>query len=309
MSRHVIQIRVTPTGWDGTVNAKSVAREAEKNAKADKGTSRSRVDVLPERWRAPLVGARSAIRAYVYNATTPWLDGGWRMLASDKLNEFIAGLEPLVTKYREAGDKIKSERDEIDLCNRARLGNWNESMRLPADMGWDVEVNRALVADPRTDNYCKANKKAMEEEIAAHNKRIEEAMATLGDRVREIVASIIQKTKDQAAGKDVKYGSLRQQIVRTAKAIKDLNITGDKALDKIADEISGWKMDVPPDVQNVAAMLGITEAKTAQVDAGAAPKIKKVPAPAEKAPEAVTGQPAPEIKATTKGGAANILFD
>jgi putative ubiquitin-RnfH superfamily antitoxin RatB of RatAB toxin-antitoxin module len=299
MSRHVIQIRVTPTGWDGTVNAKQVARQAEQQAKADKGTSRSRVDVLPDRWRAPLVAARSDIRAYVYNGTTPWLDGGWRMLPSDKLNEFLAGLQPLIDAYKAAGDKIKNERDEIDLCNRARLGNWNESMTLPGDMDWDVEINRALVADPKADEYCKANKKAMEEEIAAHNQRLNDAVATLSDRVKEIIESIVQKTKDSAAGKNVKFGSLRQQIVRTSKAIKDLNVTGDKTLDRVADEIAGWKMDVPPDVQNVAKLLGI--------DAGASSETPKVSAHIPEAPKAATGQP--EAKSKAKAGtAANILF-
>jgi len=295
-NKHVIQIKITPSGWDGTINAKEVARASEERARAERNTSRYRVDVLPERWRGPLVRAKSAIRAHVYHGTMPWQDGGWRLIPSDRIDAFMAGLEPLMVTYREAGQNIIDDREEIDRCNAARLGDWTSSMMLPHDMGWDTEVQKQLVADPRMDAYCRANNEAMQEQTKQHDDLLASAVSTLFERVREIIGSIMEKHVAVASGKDVKWGSLRQQILKTSEAIRGLNATGDTTLDAIADEISTWKMDIAPDITNVAKLLGmnssIPKSSPKQVSAPVRPDKASVAVkvPAE-APKAVQSQP------------------
>jgi hypothetical protein len=194
---------------------------------------------------------RSRARSYLFETTSPWLDGGTRVLASGFYFDGMEKLREFHTEYEQAVAQLIRDYPKLKGEARKRLGalykdeDYPSAEMLKSKFGWDLKVFPIPAAgDWRVDLGVKDNA-AMQKKI---DEQVKQACAVitrdLWTRLMDPVSKMAEKMKDGDA-------TFRDSIITNIKdivaLIPTMNVADDPKLNEMAKKIEQSLTKFVPD--------------------------------------------------------------
>ena len=251
---NLVVVRLTVRAWFGRSNTKGVEREIEKTYNAEAGTVHATVQNLTEEYRRPLVKVVNSLRAYWYQITLPWDDGGWRVLPTetyvkvmDKVAEFNREFEDHVQKLLVNYETVRGQAKE-------RLGDMFDESKFPElfvlQNRYAIRVDKGFVPsveDIRLTSLDEAKREELQNEIETrYNDQISLAVQEVVNRLSEVVTDTIDRVSKKEQ-KGIKYTTLVKKIRNVTRSLPSLNITADPQITKVIGMIKDRLDDLDPD--------------------------------------------------------------
>lgn len=237
--------------WTGKASDDRVVDEISAKHKTSKDSHEYHKVLVDPKYINEVKAIRSRARAYWLDKTSPWLDGGTRVLASplyfeaaEKLRVFRAEYEAAVIKFRKEYSKMKGEA-------RKRLGSLFREEDYPSEaalmrkFGWETNVFPIPDAgDWRVDLGGKDNaaiKKQIDDQI---NAAVEVITRDLWKRMYDVVEAMAIKMKESdPTFRDSIVGNIKE----VCKVMHAMNVTNDSEIDKMTKKIDAELSQFSPD--------------------------------------------------------------
>lgn len=237
--------------WTGKASDERVVDEIVAKHKGEKSAHEYRKILFDPKFINEPKAIRSRARAYLFEKTSPWLDGGTRVLASplyievaEKMREFRAEYETAVAAFCRAYSAMKGEA-------RKRLGSLYRDEDYPSadalkrKFGWEMNVFPIPDAgDWRVDLGGKENaavKKQIEQQLEAATALI---ARDNWKRLYDVVEALVIKMKDSdPTFRDSIIGNIKE----ACSVMHAMNITGDADITKMTRQIESDLAKLSPD--------------------------------------------------------------
>jgi hypothetical protein len=252
LTEKAMLVNLSISYWTGKAGDERMADDIMAKRKTERDAIEAKkILVKPEALNA-VKAVRSRARAFHFEKTLPWIDGGTRILPSsfymeytEKMRDFHKEYEQAIASFLAAFPKLKGEA-------RKRLGDLYKDEDYPTPemlktrFGWRQIVSPIPTKeDWRVDIGTKASnevRKQIDEMLA---EAVKVATSDIYRRVYEEVAKLAEKTRDA----DSKF---RDSIVGNIRAIlsivPQMNIGNDRVLagfcERIEKELAGLDADV-----------------------------------------------------------------
>lgn len=218
----------------------------------------------PELKRIRSIGTR--IGMVHRSMTSPWLDGGQRIMLRQAFDEFGAQTRGLVREFNEAADAFVADYDSHVANAKAWLGGrFNECdypsaqyvrsrygvsivfLPVPSPNDFRVQLDSGAVADlrQRYEQFMELKAREAQEDVY---KRVTDAVQMFADRVFRMHT---KRQEAETAGQEKRLPTIRDstvEIVRElVRVIPQLNLLEDPRLDDIVDDIKNNLAVLAPD--------------------------------------------------------------
>jgi len=240
----MVLVKLKISAWLGSVRMKKAEETVESKHGAEAGTVDVKVKQLAKEYQAPIQHGMNVLRQYWYEHTLPWEDGGWRICPSEKYPKLMAEVakmrkelwEPPVNRLLDNIDQVRKEA-------KKRLGDLFDERRFPTSENladkYDVEITTTSVqrvGDIRIDGLAEEAMREIKNEVAQrYDAQVKKAMSEVIGRMREVINSVIERMDKNPKG--TKYKGLWDQVKRMVEVLPQLNITNDKKITKIIDQV------------------------------------------------------------------------
>lgn len=204
-------------------------------------------------------------RTFHYTNTLPWSDSGERLLPSDNYFEYIGKLSELKNEFESAVTKFtRAYPDMIDEAKINLNGLFNPS-EYPKNINERFGIKSTFMPVPQvediriniSDNEVESIKQKVGAEI---NERFAAAQRDIYTRMVEQ----LQKMRERLADKDAVFrDSLFENILELVKLLSKLNVTEDKNILSLCDEMKALYTDP----ENVRKDTKLRKEKVKEVDA------------------------------------------
>jgi hypothetical protein len=242
--------------WSGMLHDKTVTDEVSENHNAQKDAGRYNKRIVANTFLRHVSGKASSARKIHRILTLPWDDNGCRILStvmhqqySEQMRLQRHGFEAAVLDFTNP-DNIKAYQQEA----RVRLGSMFNADDYPTEdairnkFSFDVETTAVPEAGDFRAELSNASVKAIVKDIEQRSEaRIQTAMndvfgriANLTEHMVERLRSYTEKTKDDEPSNKFR-DSLVYNLQELADLLPGLNITGDKRITELEDEVRYWK--------------------------------------------------------------------
>lgn len=227
--------------WTAAASDSSVGAELTKKHNTDADVHRYAKMLVKASELAPVQAARSAARKYHFSVTSPWIDGGTRVLPSAMYMDYAGKMRELRGEYDTAVAAFVKRYPALKGEARKRLGDLFREEDYPSieslkrKFGWDMAVMPIPSAgDWRVDLGAKYNME-MEKQIEARVKQATEVvMQDLWQRLFAPVSALAAKMKDaEPIFRDSIVGNIKDQCVLMHK----MNVTEDPRLTAMVKRI------------------------------------------------------------------------
>lgn len=237
--------------WGGKVKDERVVDEIVKKHKGDKDMHDYKKLIVDPKYINEPKAIRSRARAYFFDRTSPWLDGGTRVLAQPLYFEVAEKMREFKAEYEAATRKIVRQLSVMKGEARKRLGNLFREEDYPSEaalerkFGWDMKVLPIPDAgDWRVDLGGKENasvRKQIEEQLTSAAKIIADDN---WKRLYDVVESLSVKLKtSDAMFRDSIIGNIKD----VCKVMHAMNITGDAQITAMTKRIEAELSKFVPD--------------------------------------------------------------
>lgn len=237
--------------WTGKAGDERMTDDIVKSQKAERDAIETKKLLIAPAALNAVKAVRSRARAYLFETTSPWLDGGTRVLASGFYFDAMAKIREFHTEYEQAVAQLVRDYPKLKGEARKRLGSlykdedYPSAEMLKSKFGWDLKVFPIPAAgDWRVDLGVKDNA-AMQKKI---DEQVKQACAVitrdLWARLMDPVSKMAEKMKDGDA-------TFRDSIITNIKdivaLIPTMNVADDPKLNAMAEQISKALTKFVPD--------------------------------------------------------------
>ena len=232
--------------WDGIAALPQVARDAEDNAKARRGTARAEAKVFDCAELRAVLTEMGAMYNWWRSSTAPWRDGGWRVMLGAFAMEFLE--EARVRTAKIEGELLPAlvrvypiRLEEMRLSAGAFFNQ--ASYPDPAEVGGRFAVRLSVEAVPSAHMLSRFGKVFSQAELdSARDQEKEQIAAAMKDVWLKLFTPVkhmldtLEKADTGGADSGVKrwHESLVGNIAEAAASARALNFNGDPELDAIA---------------------------------------------------------------------------
>lgn len=264
LSERAMLVSLHISAWGGMAFDKEVTQEVNESFSADrKEAGRYNKRLVAKHFLAPVTAAHSSLKKTHKILTLPWEDDGTRILSSVGYDRYHADM---LNGKRKAEGEVKKFmtpeiRTEYIKEARVRLGDmFNEDdypseLELRKKFSIEIEVNKI----PEAKDFCaklseEATKAIVKDIEQRCDKRLEKAMNDVFERVVEKVGNLKEKLKNYQPAKDGQKsnGIIRDTVVYNihefAQMMPLLNITGDKRIDDLRQQLLDELVEHSPEI-------------------------------------------------------------
>ncbi len=228
--------------WQGYRLDKEASKKVTADANADGDAARVNKHLVPKESLKDIVSASNAVRSHFYERTLPWKDNGDRLLTRVMFRDFIEEHERLVGVFKEAVDVFVTQaypqaraKAEFRMGELFKADDYPpaESLRRRFYISTDIDAVttagdfRVEMEEAQIDSIRASMETAMGE-------RINRAMHDVWERLATVVGHFATKMAD---GKAIFRDATVSNIAELVEILPGLNVTGDPALDQIADDV------------------------------------------------------------------------
>lgn len=241
LEKKAMLVNLSISYWTGHASDERVGDELSKKHKTDLDVHKyAKVLIQPAALNL-VKAARSKARAYHFGQTSPWIDGGTRVLPSALFFEYTEKMRELRGEYDSAVATFIKNYPGLKGEARKRLGDLFRDEDYPSvdtlkrKFGWDMGVLPIPSSgDWRVDLGAKANAD-MEKQIDARVKAATEViLSDLWQRLFAPIAALAAKMKDaEPVFRDSIIGNVKEQCALMEK----MNVTGDAKLTAMVKKI------------------------------------------------------------------------
>ena len=241
LSQRAMLVSLSISYWTGKASDDRVVDEISKKHKTEKDAHEYHKLLVDPAAINEVKAVRSRARAYHFDKTLPWIDGGTRILPSafyfeyaEKMRQFKGEYEQAVAKFIQSYSQLKGEA-------RKRLGSlyrdedYPTGERLTKKFGWDIGV---LPIPDKEDWRVELGSKAEAEIKAQVDSLLRAATATatrdLWKRLHDVVSALAEKMKTVDP---VFRDSLVSNVRDLCGVMEKMNVGGDAKLDEMTKRI------------------------------------------------------------------------
>ncbi len=271
LSDRAMLVTLHISGWGGTAFDKIVSEEVNESFKADrKEAGRYNKRLVAKHFLKEIAAAHSSLVKTHKLLTLPWEDDGTRILSTVGYVKYHADILDGKRRVEGAVKKFLSPEIRVEYINeaRVRLGDMFNEDDYPSELELrkkfkvDIEVNKVPEAkDFRaklSEDATKAIVKGIEQRC---DQRLEKAMNDIFERITEKVGLLKDKLKNYQPAKDGEksHGIIRDSVVYNihefALMMPDLNITGDKRIDDLQQQLLDELLEHSPEILRTDAKV------------------------------------------------------
>jgi hypothetical protein len=238
--------------WTGKASDESVVDGIVRSSKSERNQHEYRkILVKPDAINA-VKAVRSRARAYHFEKTLPWIDGGTRVLPSAFYMDYAAKMREFRNEYEQETRKFCNAYTALKGEARKRLGSlyreedYPSASALLSKFSWDMGVFPIPSKDDwRVDSLGgQANseiKKQIEEKVQA---AMQVATKDLWKRLHDVVKALAEKMKE--GGEGVFRDSIIGNIKELCGVMDAMNVAGDAELAKMTKAIQASLAKLDP---------------------------------------------------------------
>jgi hypothetical protein len=251
ITERAMLVNLSISYWTGKASDDSVTDELTKSHETDRDVHDYRKRLVKAEAIGKFKAVRSRARAYHFDKTSPWIDGGTRILAAPlyfdytkAMHEFKAEYETQVQQFLANYGKLKGEA-------RKRLGTLFKDADYPTPeglrrkFGWEMRVWAIPTGDDWRVDLGDKSAAEMQKQIEA---QVKEAMALatkdLWKRLHVVVEALALKMKDADP-------TFRDSIIGNIKELVGLlplmNVTDDPKLEAMRKKVEVELSSLNPD--------------------------------------------------------------
>lgn len=188
----------------------------------------------------------SAARQDHYELSLPWANGGSNIMSGSAYAEYAKRMRAHDTKFWQAVREFSQEYDQLKINAERSLGSLFNPAEYPADIRSKFAFGFSIFPLPAANDFRVDLGNAELTRVKADiEKTVQDAtraaMATVYQRVATVVGAMIERLKiyqpDQPGAAPFR-DSLVSNVAELVQMLPLLNVTGDPALAKIADQMS-----------------------------------------------------------------------
>jgi hypothetical protein len=220
--------------WTAKVGDESVVTELTNKHKTERSAHEYKKVLIDPAPLNVLKAIRSRARAYHFNITRPWIDGGTRVLPSAFYMEYAAKIQEFRNEYETACADFFKNYPKYKGEARKRLGDLFDEADYPTaealrrKFAFDMRVLPIPAAgDWRVDLGAKGNAEMRKQIEATLLQAAEVVTMDNWQRLHAVVSHLAERVKTSDA---VLRDSLVINIKEICAVMDKMNITGDKAL-------------------------------------------------------------------------------
>lgn len=237
--------------WGATKTDRSLSDKVASDTNAERGAYRVVKEIIPKRFLDPIHQAARRLRAVRDRDCLPWLHDGTVILPILRHSAFMQDYLAAKGKFEAAVEDMIRNMPAIRMAAAAHVGNGFDPNDIPDDstIRGMFSVTMHSTPIPTVNDFrVKMSEEIMDDirsnYAAAMDEQVRENMTHVYERVIKVLDNMIEALTRHG---DVKPGGKRasffndstiQHVHDLASILGDLNITGDPALDQIADDIS-----------------------------------------------------------------------
>lgn len=223
--------------WTGRKRDKNVTEETQRAKKAEKGTGSWWTYAVPREELKDIFSAINYARSELQAITLPWKDDGTRILPASLYLKMSQKMRKHHIIFTRAVDAFLERYPELIREAKDRLGDLFDPDAFPSPsivrskFGWRLDVlpmpdSRDFRVDIGTDE-AKTIKDSVERNIRA---TMQKAVGDVWSRLFKVVNHMAERLGDPDA---IIRDSLVGKVVEVCEILPDLNLTGDKDLEKM----------------------------------------------------------------------------
>lgn len=242
-------VSLTTRAWGATRRDRAAANELTAAKGAQRGAAKVDKLLVPEYAIKPVREAIASARRTHDFLTTPWEDRGSRLLLARALDKYSEEMAVKINAVNAAADEFTRIYPTLRLAGQKHMGDMFDPSDYPADH--DIRNRFGVTVDympvPTAGDLRVELAAEVEAEIKANIERttaarFEGAVQSVRDRIVDEVGKLLTRIEAYGQDEDGKatgrfHASLVDNVARLADVIPMLNITGDAAIDKIAEDI------------------------------------------------------------------------
>jgi hypothetical protein len=253
LSERAMLVNVSVHGWTGQRKNGKASQEYADSVSAAKDAVSVLTSLIPKRELDPIRKAGQRAYTYFIDKTLPWMDGGYRILPSEKFFEFRQEIAKLAAEYQESVEHLAQRWPEItsDANLKKRLGDLYGTIQIPqaSDLKWKFRISRNVMSLPEVSDF---RVKFSDAEFDEAKAEIEEtwkemtvrAMSDLWSGLAELVENIAATMSK----KDKKFrNSMIQKVRDFCDKIPSYNLMDDPQLEKIRLEVKTKLAELDPE--------------------------------------------------------------
>lgn len=223
-------------GISGTRFDKGVTREVEdQHGVADAGKFYKRI--FSKEDLSDVYGLEGKARTLHCRLTSPWYDGGPRLLAAKGFDNYTKQMNEVIQQHEKAVDEFISFLDKKIAEARERLNSMFNEEDYPDPSSLKYRMRLQLRFDPLPDkddfrlSLSDEINKALMKELEERKAELEKAaLADLWDRLKEVLEHVFERLNDG----DAKFrNTLTDKINDLVTLLPTMNISNDKNLNAI----------------------------------------------------------------------------
>lgn len=237
--------------WTGKASDEGVIDGIAKASKSERDQHEYRKILIKPEAINEVKAVRSRARAYHFDKTLPWIDGGTRILPSGFYMEYSAKMHEFRGEYEAAVNKFVRQFTALKGEARKRLGtlfkeedypshdalkskfSWDMNVfPIPAKEDWRVELGGKTDADI---------KRQIDEKLQV---AMEIATKDLWNRLHDVVSALAEKMRE--SGDPVFRDSLVGNIRELCGVMRQMNVANDHDLDKMVKQIESSMAKLDP---------------------------------------------------------------
>jgi|GEM_PF-6187011 len=235
-------VKLSASQFSGRKKDEALAADVARDNNGDTDAYETFLKVLPDETRKAIQQIVTEARTYYKLHTTPW-DTGWALVNNTIYEKLRSDLEEFGIKFMEAVQtEVLDKRDQLADLSDARLGKRAYLYPFPeleALRGeYEFNVKTMPIPNPK-DLRLKHVSPDVAKQIEAEttqllNDKLKGAMTTVVSRIRSVVERVFDTLND---GDKIFRDSMIQNVKDLCAVIPELNLTNDRFISQVADEI------------------------------------------------------------------------
>lgn len=236
-------VKLSISQYSGRKKDEDLARDAARQNRGSSDAYEAFLKMLPDETRKAIQQIATEARDLYKFHTTPW-DTGWALVNNKSYEKLMNELEAIKLKFDAAvGKEVLDKRDELADLSDTRLGKRANLFPFPtveqlkAEYSFSVETMPiANPKDMRLQHVSPETARRIEAQTTQLlNDKLKGSMTIVVSRLRSVVERVFTTLSDEDK---IFRDSMIENVKDLCSAIPDLNITGDKFISNVADEIA-----------------------------------------------------------------------
>lgn len=233
-------VRLSISQWTARKFDKSVTKRVASDYSVDDTVGRYNKVLIAKEAIQSVTRAASAARAFHYENTLPWDDGGGRILPSENFNTYSKEMRKLKDQFDQAVREFLGNYDEYREAARSKLGGMFNPADYPgsSEIAGKFQFSTDIEPVPNSGDFRvniqskeAANiKKQLDQRV---EERVQEATKDLYVRLNTVVGRLADKLADKDA---IFRDSLIDNIAELVNLLPKLNVAADPNLESLRKE-------------------------------------------------------------------------